>query len=169
MNTVTTEQYNMTASEYTSLIARRWLSAWWWAFALPLAVTAVASFYDTRFIYVSLIIIFIIWPMALSIVWFRYALTDEAVRAIRPCTATVDDDKFVFEYPDKINPDDGSIILKSLKPVTIMFSDIKTIEQDGRFMVIIRNSDSRISALTMIPTNAFSDQTWQDINEKLTV
>jgi hypothetical protein len=50
-----------------------------------------------------------------------------------------------------------------------MFSDIKTIEQDGRFMVIIRNSDSRISALTMIPTNAFSDQTWQDINEKLTV
>jgi hypothetical protein len=167
MNTVTTDKYNMTASEYTSLTARRWLSAWWWAFALPLAATVVASFCDTRFIYVSLIIVFIIWPMALSVVWFRYALTDEAVRAIRPCIATVDDDKFVFEYPEQVNPDDGSLIMKSLTHVILKFSDIRTIEQDGRFMVIIRKSDSRIPALIMIPTNVFDDNTWQTINEKL--
>jgi hypothetical protein len=169
MDIVTTEAYSMTAGEYTTLVARRWLSAWWWAFALPLAVSAVAATSDTRFIYVSLIIIFILWPMALSVVWFRYALTDQAVRAIRQCLATIDDEKFTFQYPAKVNPDDGSLIMKALPPITIKYADIKTIEQDGKFMVIILKSDSRIPALTIMPSSALPDKTWLAINERLAV
>jgi hypothetical protein len=168
---IRTTEFKIATGDYASLIARRWLAQWWWAFALPLFASIIASTSDTRFVYVSLILIFIIWPMALSFAWFNYMLKPSAIRAVRPCVATFTDQAVTLEYPaPKVDSNDDRPAPAKLSPVTLAWSDIKAIEQEGKLMLLITAiQGNKIADFTAIPTNALSDADWQIILGKIIV
>ncbi|MDE5656836.1 MAG: hypothetical protein K2I19_07185, partial [Muribaculaceae bacterium] len=63
---------NIISEPVGSYIRRRtWhrLRAWLWLIALVVVATAVAASHDARFLYVLLIELFIVFPMAIGPVW----------------------------------------------------------------------------------------------------
>lgn len=79
-------------------IAFSWLSRHIAAVVLPLAALVIASCYDLRFVYVTLIFVFIVFPMVLTMVWFRHGLAPETVRLSEPQRIVADDRGLTVEY-----------------------------------------------------------------------
>ena len=67
--------FSITSSLYTKLVFRAYLMRYWWLYALPLAALIVMTFYNINFIYTILVLCFIIYPMAMIMVYFWYLLT----------------------------------------------------------------------------------------------
>ena len=93
-------------------IAFSWLSRHIAAVVLPLATLVIASCYDLRFVYVTLIFVFIVFPMVLTMVWLRHGLAPETVRLSEPQRIVADDRGLTVEYlgrgedtPSRFAPD----------------------------------------------------------------
>ena len=93
-------------------IAFSWLSRHIAAVVLPLAALIAASCYDLRFVYVTLIFVFIVFPMVLTMVWLRHGLAPETVRLSEPQRIVADDRGLTVEYlgrgedtPSRFAPD----------------------------------------------------------------
>ena len=65
---------------------RTWhrLRAWLWLIAPAATVTAVAAGHDARFLYVLLIELFIVFPMAIGMVWMIEGFSHYARLAVTP-------------------------------------------------------------------------------------
>lgn len=81
---MTTPSFTISASAYMREMASLWLGRLWPVPVALLVAVAVWSFYDLRAVYVGLIMIFLIYPMAMSFVWFHYAFSPAALQAVAP-------------------------------------------------------------------------------------
>ena len=91
--------FSITSSVYTKLVFRAYLMRYWWLYALPLAALIALTFYNINFIYTILMLCFIIYPMAMIMVYFWYLLTKEIRWSIleKEMTADASGIKLYFE------------------------------------------------------------------------
>lgn len=75
-------------SAYLGTMARRMLVRRWWLFAVPLAVTAIGCFTDWRIAVIGLMLVFIVYPMIMSLVMLNYALHPSVIARARTASAT---------------------------------------------------------------------------------
>ena len=78
---ICTDQFKLPASKYMHHVLSLWLSRHWWLAIVPFA-TLVLSFSNIAWAYVSLIIVMMIYPTAMMMVYYNYALTRHARLAL---------------------------------------------------------------------------------------
>lgn len=137
---MTTETFSISPQQYMRELALAWLGRHWYLPVLPLAAVAIWAFYDLRAIYVGLILVFLIFPMAMSMVWFNYAFSPSALKAVAPKQLTFTDDAIRVDYADD---EDRRI---AFEPETICRQDIRTVEFRPKYISVIygRGIDRRL-------------------------
>ena len=98
---MTSKPFASSSRQYLHRLAAEWLSRHWLSLMLPLAAVLVWAAFDTRALYVLLIVIFLLYPMGLTLVWFNYALSPRSIRAITPKRLTLLDSGIQLSYPPK--------------------------------------------------------------------
>ena len=71
------EPFAISSAIYTKLVFRGYFARYWWLYTLPLSILIILTFYNINFLYTILILCFIVYPMALIMVYFWYLLTGE--------------------------------------------------------------------------------------------
>ena len=135
----------VSSSEYVKRLFSLFMTYYWALFLLPVLVLASLSVVNVDFLIVALMAIFIMIPMVLTLLYFNYALTDEARLSIseKELKVTVDglhlktlnnkEQEYFFQWKEFY----GCLIYeKSL-----------LLQHDGKFRFF------------MIPCNAFHDNT----------
>ncbi len=74
LRTITTKPCQVSPQRYFNLLLRYWLRRNWIWVALPLVLLIALAIYNTLFIYVGLIIIFLVLPPLFMFLWFSYIL-----------------------------------------------------------------------------------------------
>lgn len=135
---------------------RTWrkLRSWLWLIAAVLTATAVAACFDLRFLYVLLIEVFIIFPMALGPVWLSESFNPYAVRALTPHRVEISPQGIAIDYITA----EGRRSIAAEK----FGWDAFTTYHDAGKSVIIEWADRRRPGLRL-PENAFDSNQWQTV------
>lgn len=149
-------QFSIAASTIAARMARQWIGRRWLFFAIPVAMLLLAGYADLRFAIVALMLIFILWPMALSFVWFGRALSPASVKAAQPHTVVFSEYGLAVEYAVR----DGYFT-----PPTehVAMNLIAGIEDCGRYIIIkLRDADPVI-----VPAYALAAEDWCRVRKLL--
>ena len=99
---------------------------WLWIVA-PLAVCGVFAYWiDVRFIFVAFIILLLVLTMLLTLLYFYYGLSPEAIWSIKEKTAALDEEGITLEFTDErmkthaIRWEDVRYIIKNNEVVMLM-------------------------------------------------
>ncbi len=137
-------------------IAFSWLIRHIAAVLLPLAALIIASAYDMRFVYVTLIFIFIVFPMVLTMVWLRHGLSPEAVRLSEPQSIIADDRGLTVEYISR-----GEERPPAFAPDFFDWSEFKGVSRTSRSVTFIFSRLRRPGLV--VPLVAFEPEVWETI------
>lgn len=121
---------------------------------MPLLAIAVWSFYDLRALYVGLIVLFLIYPAALSFVWFNYAFSPKSIKAIRPKRVIIEGNKLVANYFD------DSDALVACAHDYILADSVIAVSQDSEYVTL--TVGRKIDDIFMIPINYFTQHQLSD-------
>ena len=128
-----TPRFTVGASEYVKTDARQRLSHWWWCIAVPVVALCIAGIVDSRYFYLALMLIFIVYPMLLSFAWLATAAHKTMPRLTRPQEWQFSADAFVVDFYPFENTED-SIPLKTIR---ISNNDITDIRRTGKYWQFI--------------------------------
>lgn len=150
---ITTDIYNITTTVFIRESIKRFLSHNWWWIAIPVVASIIIGVaIDTRFLFISAMIVFLIIPTILMMVYFSRALSIDARKHIIPKYITIDESsvKTYFINPD---PDNMKYILPDNE--TMPLTDIVDLSVDKQNMVLRFVGDD--NRFIIIPLNAFNN------------
>lgn len=156
---MTSQPFAISSRNYINRLAFAWLANRWWLFASPLVAVFVWALFDIRAVYVGLVIIFLLYPMSLTLVWFDYALSPQSIRAITTKLVTVEPVGLRIDFLPK-NED-----CKPLPSVFISWDEIRAAELSSDAMTLILGS--RLDDRLILPADAFSQEAWRVINTNI--
>ena len=94
------EPFAISSAIYTKLVFRGYFARYWWLYALPLTALIILTFYNINFLYTILILCFIVFPMALIMVYFWYLLTGEIRWSILEKEMAISDSGIMLTFED---------------------------------------------------------------------
>lgn len=151
---VTSAIFRSDPRSYMRSLAFAWLSEHWAWFLIPFASVAVWCVYDVRAVYVGLILIYIIFLMALSFVWFNYAFSLQSQRAITHKTVTFTERGIDVRY---VALAEG---VEPMTPQSVEWGDIRSVEQGSRRLIL--KLGDRLDDRLEIPYDAFENEVWTE-------
>lgn len=156
---MTSQPFAIPSRNYINRLAFTWLANRWWLLAAPLVAVSVWALFDLRAIYVGLVIIFLLYPMSLTLVWFDYALSPQSIRAITTKQVTVKAVGLSIDFIPK------NVDSKTLPSVFISWNEIRAAElsADALTLILGQRLDDRLT----LPREAFSSDAWDLINAKV--
>lgn len=156
---MTSQPFAIPSKAYLNRLALLWLSDRWMWLVMPVIAIIAWALFDIRAIYVGLILIFLLYPMALTLVWFDYALSPQSIRAVTPKRLTVSDHGLRFEFLPKTEDQ------RPLDPVSYTWDDIISAEISAKsvFIVIGPRLDDRIE----IPFDVLTDRQSSLLTDRL--
>lgn len=157
---MTSQPFAIQSKAYLNRLAVLWLSDRWMWLVLPVIAVIAWALFDIRAIYVGLILIFLLYPMALTLVWFDYALSPQSIRAVTSKRLTVSDQGLRFEFLPKSEDQ------RPLEPVSYSWDDIISAEISSKsiFIVVGPRLDDRIE----IPFEVLTDRQSSLLTDRLT-
>lgn len=121
---LTTDVFRATPGSYVRRVMGMWCGRWWWTMALPIVVCAALTLVEPMWLFVAMMILFLLVPGVMSLVYYRYALTTEAMTAIQEKTVTVGEKALTMH------------LCESGKEKRIAAADIVSVEDTGRTLVV---------------------------------
>ena len=94
------EPFAISSAIYTKLVFRGYFAQYWWLYALPLSILIILTFYNINFLYTILMLCFIVFPMALIMVYFWYLLTGEIRWSILEKEMAISDSGIMLTFED---------------------------------------------------------------------
>ena len=94
------EAFAISSTIYTKLVFRGYFARYWWLYALPLSILIILTFYNINFLYTILMLCFIVFPMALIMVYFWYLLTGEIRWSILEKEMAISDSGIMLTFED---------------------------------------------------------------------
>lgn len=147
--------FRVPSTEFVKVAAGRRLWSVAWLPGLLLLAAAIAGFADPRFWYLGLMLLFIIYPMVMSMAWFRMVGHRSMEVLLRPQSWTLDGEnltvRFHFYHPDA----DGETpaVKESLVLPAVVLEDA---ESHRRFTVVpLPDNRFKIDFL-IIPADSYS-------------
>ncbi len=153
----TTSPFSVPSGDYLSALGSRWFGRYWLVIAVPvLIMLTVGAVWDSRWLFVALIVGFIIVPMILSGLYYHYMLTPEMGRAVlrRSVICHPDGSLTVSYHPalhkvkvtlpdgtveDRMEEKDDSVPLPPSE--TIPASAIRTVSAKDRYLELMLHGD----------------------------
>lgn len=142
--THTTELYTVPIAAYIKEEAGRRLAALWWIPAVAALALAIAGAFDSRYIYLCLMVVLIVYPMALSLCWLAIAARPEMSILTRPQHIDVLHDgmlRLCF-HAFRSDSDDTPAVLAS---IDLPASCIAQAERQRRFICVKPLGDNSLS------------------------
>ena len=154
------EPFAIAPRTYLNKLAGEWLSRHWLLLAAPFVAVLVWTMFDIRALYVALILIFLLYPMGLTLVWFNYALSPQRIKTISHKRMSLSDDGVSISYLPK-NEEETS----PLRYECFTWQEISGYEITSKHIIIKtgRSLDDRI----IIPFEAMDDEFRATLNSKL--
>lgn len=115
MATHRTQRFSIPASAYVNAMARRRLTTWSWVAAVAVIAAGVAGFADSRYWYLGLMLLFIVYPMVLSFTWIAVAGRRDVALLTHPQEWLFDDTDGISVYLYPFECDDDTQPVSSLK------------------------------------------------------
>ena len=150
---IVTNVYRIGASAYVRRLLSAWLWRWWWALALPMCAAIFAGLYDWRWWVAGVALALVAYPGVLAIVYYYYALSPDAVRAILPQHASFTAEGVTFTYL----PLDEDCTAPA--PRFISWTDVSQWEDSGSSL-LLRLRGAAMSSLE-VPFSAFQSRDHQ--------
>ncbi len=132
------------------LVAEEWLLSRGWLVALPIAALAFAAYQtgDSRLWVVIPVLVCLILPLVMVMIYYKYALTPEAIAAVWPHRVRISADGSLTLLPEPPAPDSPAAPRPELR---ISARDIKTIdERASRFIIHLKNKPFRYVIISKI-------------------
>lgn len=160
---MTSEPFAIPSKAYLNRLAVLWLSDRWMWLVLPVIAVITWAIFDARAIYVGLIVIFLLYPIALTLVLCDYAPSLQSIRAITSKRMTVSDHGLLFEFLPKTEDQ------RPLDPVSYTWDDIISAEISAKsvFIVIGSRLDDRIEIPFEVLTERQSSLLTDRLSDKL--
>lgn len=117
---------SVSSSAYGKLLMRYYLRRNWWWIILPMILLIVLGVVNVNFAVVGLFYGFVVVPMAMSLVYFNYAISEEMQWSVRKKTVACDSTGLLMKFTDerfketKINGSDIREVLKTKKHLIIL-------------------------------------------------
>lgn len=86
------DTFAITSTAYARAVFIKYFARYWWAYALPLLTLIGLTCYDLNYLFTILVLCFIIYPFALTMVYYNYMLTKEIRWSILEKSLTTDSD-----------------------------------------------------------------------------
>ena len=147
---MTTGQFSVAAAVYVKAEARRRLWGVIWLPALLLAATAVAGYFDNRFWFLGLLLLFIVYPMVLSLTWLSLASRPAMRWLLRPQKVIFEPGKTTVDF---YGYDEDAPVVASL---SLSDGDITDVEQTGKYVTVFLRENSFGIDFLLIPTEILS-------------
>lgn len=140
-------------SVYLGLMARRMAGRRWWLFAIPLAVIATGIFTDWRISLIGLMLVFIVYPMVMSLVMLNHALDPDVISRSRTTAATFTRGYVFLAAAPSMRPVSRipGTLPKSLKLAVV---PVKSLTATGGRLII--ETGSRVQDFVIVPEAAVS-------------
>lgn len=151
---ITTDIYNLNTDTFIRESMKNFLSRNWWWIAFPVIISIIIGIgIDTRFLFISAMIIFLIIPTTLMIVYFNQVLSTDARKHIIPRYITIDESSIIifFTNPD---PDNHEYILPDNE--TVPLTDIISLSVNRQNIIITFTGGN--NRFIIIPSNAFKNE-----------
>ncbi len=156
---MTSQPFAISSRHYINRLALSWLANHWWLLAVPIVAVSVWALFDVRAVYVGLVVIFLLYPMSLTLVWFDYALSPQSIRAITSKQVTVTADGLTIDYLPKAED------CRPMPSAFISWGDVRSAElsPDDVTLILGRRLDDRLT----LPAEVFSPQAWELISHQV--
>jgi len=141
---------------YLGLMVRRMLWRRWWLFAIPIAIMAIGCVADWRVAVIGLMLVFIVYPMAMSLVMLNHALSPALIAKTRTTKATFTNGAIIIAPTaiDYLKRPERPKRLTSLKLAKYPKFPVKSLKtQNGRITI---ETGRAIADIVLIPQEAFS-------------
>lgn len=89
MTDTVTPVFRVSSSRYAAVEAKRWLARIGWIPAIAVLVALIAAMYDSRFLYVALMLVFVVYPMILTLAWLSLISRPLVIRRQQPQSWTI--------------------------------------------------------------------------------
>ncbi len=130
------DRFTPGAAPYVRAEALRRISRLWWLPALALIVLVACGFSDTRFFFLALMLLFIVYPMVLSMMWITLAGNKALVLFSRPQEWTFSDEAFEVRF----FPYDADADTPPLSTLRVPYSEVTAVEDKGKHLLICAHS-----------------------------
>lgn len=132
------------ASMYASILARRLLIRFLPGLLAVLCIPAVWAFYDSRMIYLALILLFIIYPMIMSISWLTVTCSNHVTLCSRPQRWIFHDDSVTVDFLAY----DGNTTVDT---IAFKWKDVSVTLSGGRY--IIETDENARARILILPVD----------------
>lgn len=152
---MTSNPFKSIPQRYIHKLATEWVARHWLVLIAPITAAIIWAIMDVKAIYVVLILVFIVYPLAITFVWFNYALSPRSIKAITEKQVTVVDEGLKIDYlPAR---EDAPAIRSDF----IAWRDVLSAEftPDSIDLILGSKLDDRIN----LPVDSFSDAAWSVI------
>lgn len=151
-----TPVFSVGTSEYVRTEARGLLFRWCWVPALLVAAAAIAGFHDNRYWFLGLMLVFIVYPMAMSFTWLLLAGSKHMSRLCRPQSLSVREGVWTINfYPFEYDPE---TIPEPLHTTVFTDNDISEVECGGRYYRINLQRPADGIPFILIPATLLSPE-----------
>lgn len=144
MENPTSDIFSISPQTYAKARTRQYACVWAAALAIPAIIAIVAGFYDIRWWFVGLIVIFIVYPMAITMAWFSLTGSPSMTLLLRPQRWTFRKDRRVdiefFHFDTEENPE----------PAERLTVAIRSVNAGSRY-IVLRTMPGQRFGLILIP------------------
>lgn len=137
------------AAVYASTLARRLLIRFLPALLAVICIPAVWAFFDIRMLYLCLMLIFIIYPMIMSMAWIAVVAKPHVAMCARPQSWRFDGDYVAVSFLAY----DGETVVKCLR---FEWKDVDVEFSAKRYIIDRRNAGDDIATL-ILPADLVPD------------
>ncbi len=141
---ITIASCKVTSGDYIKRLCSLFMADHWVWFALPVLILASLAVLNIDFLIVALMAVFIIIPMVLTLLYFNYALTDEARISITEKELKVTDEGLQIKT-----------LSNKLQEYTFLWAEFYGYVVGENFLLLQHDGKYRFF---MIPLKAFNDE-----------
>ncbi len=143
MDTIRSNDFSLTPSAYLRQMSVRLFFSYWWLALIPAVVIAGGLLLDWRWAVVGLMLLFIIFPMVVTMTLLRYGMAPGMVARMLVTGAELTDDALILYNVD------------GEEKLRIAASKVRSASLHGSFLII--DFGRAPDAIVIIPREAFSD------------
>lgn len=132
---IETTPFKTTSGTYISAVFKQWLSRYWWTIVLPELLCIILAFtHNIAFAFVALMLLFIVYPIIMSFIYFYHALTPRAVSSIFKKKILLTHEGLHIYYIEPENNENKSYRIPADE--NILWDDIKSARYSGRNCIL---------------------------------
>ncbi len=149
---ITTKCHKISSTKIAKMEFKRRFMDSVWLLTFPLISFAVGLFYNNAFLYIGLMLLFLIYPIVLTMSYFNTLLLPSYARGTKLRIINFGDKALSVQYMDY---DENGKVQKNGQPIDIDYSELQSYFTDRNYLILRLKTAER--GILIIPIDAFEN------------